>query len=560
MRIGIGGIGIESSTFCPHRSVADDFRRTRGQELLDRYTWTAPDSDLADLVEWVPLLHATALPGGPVEAESYLTLKDELVTRIRRAGPLDGLVYDIHGAMSVVGLTDAEADLTEAVRAALDFVGTPDGGGEGALIGAADGVPGGAPNRAPGGAPGSVPGATSNSVPGGTGHRPMISAAMDLHGNVSYRFAAPVDLLTAHRLAPHEDAWETRERAARNLVRCLREGTRPHRAWVQVPVLLPGEKTSTRLEPAKSLYASLAGIERLPGILDAAMWVGYAWADEPRCQAAIVVTGDDAELAAAEAGKLARRYWQARRDFAFVGPTGDAQECVARAVASSKRPFLISDSGDNPTAGGAGDLAYMLGKLLENDAIRSGDVTAVHPGITDPVAVAHCFAAGVGAEVTLSVGGKVDTNHGGPRELTGTVVALQRAADQKDRAEGGAYDRGVDMAAVRVGGLTVILVERRKPFHTLADFMGQGEDGLGIDPRTFDLVVVKIGYLEPELYDMAADWLLALTPGGVDQDLKRLGHHRVERPMFPFDEDAYEDGEGPRLTAVHLPPLTPYRA
>ncbi|MEV0259311.1 M81 family metallopeptidase [Streptomyces sp. NPDC050732] len=513
LRIGIGGIGIESSTFCPHRSTTDDFRRTRGQELLDRYTWTRADSDLADTVEWVPLLHATALPGGPVEAESYLTLKDELVTRIRAAGPLDGLVHDIHGAMSVIGLTDAEADLTEAVRAALDSVGTPDGTG-----------------------------------------RPMISAAMDLHGNVSRRFAEPVDLLTAHRLAPHEDAWETRERAARNLVRCLLDGTRPHRAWVQVPVLLPGEKTSTRLEPARSLYASLAEIERLPGILDAALWVGYAWADEPRCRAAVVVTGDDAQRAVAEAEKLARRYWDARRDFVFVGPTGSAEECVEQAVNSSARPFLISDSGDNPTAGGAGDLAYMLGKLLENDAVRDGRVSAVHPGITDPAAVAHCFAAGVGAEVTLSVGGKVDTNHGGPYELTGTVVALQRATDRKDRAEGGAYDRGVDMAAVRSGGLTVILVERRKAFHTLADFMGPAEGGLGIDPRTYDLVVVKIGYLEPELHDMAADWLLALTPGGVDQDLPRLGHHRVERPLYPFDEDAY-DGGTPDLTAALLTPV-----
>ncbi|WP_030673053.1 M81 family metallopeptidase [Streptomyces sp. NRRL B-1347] len=523
LRIGIGGIGIESSTFCPHRSTTDDFRQTRGQELLDRYAWTREDSDLTCLggpVEWVPLLHATSLPGGTVEAESYLTLKDELVTRIRRAGPLDGLVYDIHGAMSVVGLTDAEADLTEAVRAALDFVGTPDG--------AAD-----------------------------RGGRPMISAAMDLHGNVSRRFAAPVDLLTAHRLAPHEDAWETRERAARNLVRCLREGRRPHRAWVQVPVLLPGEKTSTRLEPAKSLYASLAGIEKLPGILDAALWVGYAWADEPRCRAAVVVTGDDPGLAAAEAERLARRYWEARRDFVFVGPTGGADECIEKAVASDKRPFLISDSGDNPTAGGAGDLAYMLARLLANDAIRSGRVTALHPGITDPVAVARCFAAGVGAEVTLSVGGKVDTGHGGPYELTGTVEALQRATDQKDRAEGGAYDRGVDTAAVRVGGLTLILVAHRKPFHTLADFTGPADGGLNIDPRTYDVVVVKIGYLEPELYDMAADWLLALTPGGVDQDLERLGHHRVERPLYPFDEDAYEEGAGPDLTAVHLPPLAP---
>ncbi|WP_030902118.1 M81 family metallopeptidase [Streptomyces sp. NRRL F-5126] len=516
LRIAIGGIGIESSTFCPHRSTADDFRQTRGQDLLDRYTWTRPDSDLADLVEWVPLLHATALPGGPVEPGSYLLLKDELVERVRAAGPLDGMVYDLHGAMSVIGLDDAEGDLTEAVRAALDFVGTP-----------ADPAHG----------------------------RPMMSAAMDLHGNVSRRFAEPLDLLTAHRMAPHEDAWDTRERAARKLVERLglpEDRRRPHRAWVQVPVLLPGEKTSTRLEPAKGLYGRLPGIEAKPGIVDAAIWVGYAWADQPRCRAAVVVTGDDAELAAAEAESLAREYWDVRRDFVFVGPTGTAEGSIERAVTSDKRPFLISDSGDNPTAGGAGDLAYMLGKLLEREEIASGKVTAVHPGIMDPAAVAACFEAGIGAEVTLGIGNKVDTTQGGPYELTGTVTALQRAADKADGAGGGAYDRGCDMAAITAGGLTVVVTERRKPFHTLADFMGPAEGGLGIDPRTFDLVVVKIGYLEPELYDMAADWLLALTPGGVDQDLLRLGHHKVARPLYPFDDDAYEGGAGPGLTPVLL--------
>ncbi|WFB11551.1 M81 family metallopeptidase [Streptomyces sp. LX-29] len=473
-------MAIESSTFCPHRTRYPDFRVTRGAELLARYAWTRPGHELADAVEWVPLVHAVALPGGPVEAATYERVKAELVHRLRAAGPLDGLVYDIHGAMSVVGREDAEADLTEAVREAI-------------------------------------------------GARALISAAMDLHGNVSRRFAEQLDLITAHRLAPHEDAWETRERAARTLVARLRSGRgRPHLAWAQIPVLLPGEKTSTRLEPAKSLFGRLAAVEALDGVVDAALWVGYAWADEPRCRAAVVVTSDDPDLALAQAGALARDYWRARRDFVFVGPTGTADACVARAVESSARPFLISDSGDNPTAGGAGDLPYLLGRLLAHPALAAGEVTALHPGLTDPAAVARCFTAGRGATVTVRVGGSFSAGtgpHAEPLEVTGEVVSL-RPGDEV----------GGDLAALRAGGVTVVLTSRRKPFHTLADF---GE----LDPRGYDLVVVKIGYLEPELYAMAADWLLALTPGGVDQDLPRLGHHRVVRPLYPFDDAGFEDPE-----------------
>ncbi|AJT62832.1 hypothetical protein T261_1144 [Streptomyces lydicus] len=499
LRIGIGGMAIESSQFCPHRSTYDDFRVTRGDELLARYTWTRPDDALAERVEWVPLVHAVALPGGPVERGTYDLIKAELTARIRESGPLDGLVHDIHGAMSVVGLDDAEADLTDAVRDA-------------------------------------------------TGPGTLISAAMDLHGNVSRRFAERLDLLTAHRLAPHEDAWETRERAARKLVERLVSGRgRPYRAWVQVPVLLPGEKTSTRLEPAKSLYGQLSSVEALAGVVDAAIWVGYAWADEERCRAAVVVTADSPELAVTQAELLARQYWNARRDFVFVGPTGDADDCIARAVASTRRPFLISDSGDNPTAGGAGDLPYMLGRLLAHEDLASGRATALHPGITDPEAVAACFAAGVGAEVTLRVGGRVSAGtgpHAEPYELTGTVTALEAPPSPGSATPRGnpAYDGGGRSAAVTRGGVTVVLTERRRPFHTRADFGA-------LDPLGYDLVVVKIGYLEPELYAMAADWLLALTPGGVDQDLLRLGHHRVRRPLYPFDDEGFE---GPDLTAVVL--------
>ncbi|GLW10454.1 microcystin degradation protein MlrC [Microtetraspora sp. NBRC 13810] len=481
LRIGIAGIAIESSTFSPHRTRLPDFRVTRDEALLARYPWIQEPRPWCAEVTWVPLLHAVSLPGGAVEPEVYDALEAEIVARAEAAGPLDGLFFDIHGAMSVVGRTDAEAGLARAVREAV-------------------------------------------------GPDTLISTSMDLHGNVSRELATTVDLITCYRMAPHEDAWESKERAARNLVARLRDGGRPLKAWVQVPVLLPGEKTSTRIEPAKGIYARVPEVEALPGVLDAAIWVGYAWADEPRCRAAVVVTGDDAEVITEQARTLAESYWAARDDFAFVAPTGTLDECVTAAIAGAK-PFLISDSGDNPTAGGAGDVSATLGRLLEVDELRSGAVSGIYASIVDPDAVAVARTAGQGATVTVYAGGKIDPGPAGPVELTGTVYSLLR-----DDPVGG------DIAVIETGGLRVILTSLRKPYHEIADFTR-----LGLAPAETDLVIVKIGYLEPELYDLAADWLLALTPGGVDQDLLRLGHHGVRRPLFPFDADMTSPDLTPEL-------------
>ncbi|ATY14274.1 microcystin degradation protein MlrC [Amycolatopsis sp. AA4] len=479
LRVGITGIAIESSTFSPHQSTVDDFRVLRGEDLLGRYDFL--DADWAAEVEWVPLVDARSLPGGAVTEEAYAELSGEILDRLRSAGELDGLFFDIHGAMSVVGRSDVEASLAQEIRAIV-------------------------------------------------GPDVLVSASMDLHGNVSRELVAALDLITCYRMAPHEDAWETRERAARNLVSRLRSGGRPKKAWVQVPVLLPGEKTSTRLEPAKSVYAAVDDVEALDGVLDAAIWVGYAWADEPRCQAAVVVMGDDVPLIAKEAERLAQSYWDARHDFAFVAPTGTLQECLAQAVASDSRPFFISDSGDNPTAGGAGDTSWSLDVLLNTPAIVDSSLTTLYAAIVDPEAVATAVAAGVGATISVELGGKVDSGPHGPVALTAQVAAI----DADDPVAGTAV-------ALAVGGLRVIVTARRKPYHLESDFLA-----LGLRPREADVVIVKIGYLEPELYAMAADWLLALTPGGVDQDLLRLGHSGIVRPMFPFDADMAPPRSFPR--------------
>jgi microcystin degradation protein MlrC len=302
-----------------------------------------------------------------------------------------------------------------------------------------------------------------------------------------------------------------------------------------VPVLLAGEQTSTRIEPARSVYAAVDEVAAAEGVTDAAIWVGYAWADEPRNRAAVVVTGHAEEAVTAGAERLARGLWEARHDFAFVAPTGTLEECLDAALASTARPCFISDTGDNPTAGGAGDVTWGLEQVLARPEFKDpAGPTVIYASLPGPAAVDAAVAAGVGATVTVTAGAEVDDRHSGPLTLTGVVHAVRH----------GDHDAETEVV-LRVGAVHVVLTRLRKPYHHEHDFTD-----LSLDPRSADVVIVKIGYLEPELFAMAADWKMALTPGGVDQDLVRLGHHRVVRPMFPFDPDM----AAPDLTARVVPP------
>ena len=257
-------------------------------------------------------------------------------------------------------------------------------------------------------------------------------------------------------------------------------------------------------------------------MLDASLWVGYAWADEPRSGASVVVTGTSPAALTAEAGKIARRFWDARHAFDFVAPAGPADWCLdraARLAAAGERAIFISDSGDNPTAGGVGDVPYFLGRLLAHPHFGAGAGSAIYASIPDPAAVEACLRAGPGRDVRLSLGGKLDPLHGRPLDLRGTVTALLR-----DDPVGG------DIAAVRSGGVHAVVTSRRKPYHHVRDLLA-----LGLDPARHHVTAVKIGYLVPDLRAAARHALLALTPGAVDQDIPGLTYRRVPRPVFPLD-------------------------
>jgi microcystin degradation protein MlrC len=463
-RIAFGGIQIECSTYSNIRARMEDFRVQRGQELADdtffRHLKTYPYPFHATLL-------ATAVPGGPVERKTYEALKSEFLERVTDLLPLDGLYLPMHGAMFVEGMQDADGDWIESARRVV-------------------------------------------------GKDCLMSASFDLHGSLSRRIIDNLDMLSAFRTAPHIDREETAQRACDLLVHCLDRKIRPTMVWAPIPVLMPGERSSTIYEPAKQLWGQLPGLNAGPGVLDASLLVGYVWADEPRATASAVMTGTDPELLKKDALGLAQQYWDARKEFKFGVPTGTLSECIEQAERLTTRPVVISDSGDNPTAGGSGDRADALAGLLEHHV-----TDCLFAGIADRPATEACYRAGVGANLTLKVGATLDPVASEPVEVPAKVVFVSPTSDLPER-----------QAVVDIRGISLVLTARRRPFHEIKDFTS-----LGLDPTRFKIVVVKAGYLVPPIAKIANPNLMALTPGAVNQDIVHLPTNKYRVPSYPFVSD-----------------------
>ena len=461
MHIVVGGIGHESNTFNPALTPLDSFRILRGKELLKE----EPARTLLSMgIDVTPTVYNIPFASAVVEKHAYLYLKSELIRGIEKAGEIDGICLTLHGAMTAEGIGCAETDLLKTIREIV-------------------------------------------------GKDVLISASLDLHGNIPVEMADYVNILTAYRTAPHTDVIETRKKSAMLLVEAIRKRLKPKPIIIRPPVLLPGEYVVTDAEPAASIYRMLNEVDGTPGIMDSSLLVGMAWADVSHAGASVIAVVEKDKYvkeARKKACKVARAYWDNRMKFRLEVESGSPEECIEVAKASDRRPFFISDSGDNVTAGAAGDTPIMVEELISNNVDD-----AVVGGIIDRQAVNACREAGRGATVNLVIGGKLDKINGYPLEVKGKVLNL---------AGNG--------AVIRVDGVDVILTANRAVFTSPENFMAYG-----IDVTKRKIIVVKLGYLFAELKKIAAQSMIALTPGFTNLSIEELEYRNIKRPMFPLDKD-----------------------
>ena len=483
MRVLIGAMGHESNTFTPFLTRLEDFYVRYGSDILNQPMRRSSIAGIMDTlqahgVELAPTVVAGAMPGGVVEKRAYETFKKAILAQ---AHDVDGVCLYLHGAMRVEGLDYAENDLLRDLRARLG----PD-------------------------------------VP--------ISVALDMHANIVAETAQNVDALVAYHTAPHIDAYETGEKAAEMLLQILEQGVKLEIGFAKIPFLLPGEMAQTALAPMSSMMALAAESEQRPEVVSTSLMNGHCWADVPDIGViAVVVTRGDAALARSEANRLAATFWERRAEFGVSAEAYPLREAVQKALSAPESTVFLSDSGDNPGAGGTTDVPALLAELIAQEA--SGVVVA---SIWDAEAVRACEIVGVGQEIALSVGAKLDTRHGSPLDVVGRVRLL---ADG-ERYQGGirrVWGRGNrgPVAVLNINGIDLILSSTRQSFVDPAQLRH-----LGLEPLDYRIVVLKRGYLTAPFQAISERSILAFSPGATNCNIAQMTFERVNRPMYPLDPDA----------------------
>lgn len=470
-RIYVGSIQQETNSWSPACSSLKDFDRAQGWKAVGKMS---VDPLLREDVELIAGTYAHDVPSGVMKKSVFDALLGELLSFIPDS--LDGVFLYLHGALEVEEIGSGDAAIVRAVR---------------------------------------------NKV----GPKVKIAVAMDFHANVSPEFIKAVDIACAYRTAPHVDMEETQRRACRKLMDMLEGGYTPCACMIHIPMLFTGDCVITENEPAKSLLEKMKDLES--EICELTVCFGQPWVDTPWVGPSVTAWARNSADAQRIADRAARMWWNARREFRFQIETCLPDEALSLAAVSKKKPVFLSDSGDNTTAGAAGDRAGMLRRALAFD----GDGRILIGGLTDGEAVDRCFKAGEGARISLRLGGRLDGGHSDICEAEFEIVSLG------DMLGWYGEDAG-RRAFLRCGKVDVIVTERRCAVTSNAIL----ESG-GAKAEEYDAVVVKLGYLYPELAETAPRTVFVMTEGASTARVETIRYAKAHSCCYPADPHASFDAK-----------------
>lgn len=488
MRILCAMLKHETNTFSPIRTDLarfEDWGLHFGPDAAAAYRDTAMPLAAyiklaeAEGAEIVTPVAAEAMPAGPVTAEAYDRLNGAILEEVARG--CDVALLDLHGAM----VSETEPD------------------GEGALLRRIREI---APDL-------------------------PIAVTCDLHCNLTADMVENCTALIGYKTYPHVDMYEVAEQVGRIVLDAAKGTASPVMAWGQVPLLSQTLCQGTDDEPMRGLVAACRDWEARDGIRAATVFGGFALADIADAGNSAVVIADRADLAEAARDDLLTRIWAAREDFIYRHR--DLTDAVETAKGYNDGPVILLDHADNCGSGATQDVMTVIAEVLRQDL----DDVAV-AAVWDPAAVEGMRHAGIGATVSIDLGGKTDmpsiAEAGKPLRVTGTVEAL---SDGEFTVEGPMYT-GVTVrcgptALLRVRGVRIIVTSlHHEPWDTGIFTM------MGIDPARTRYLLLKSRIHYRAGFGALPKHTLTLDGTGVTtSDNTRLTYRNLRRPIYPLDPE-----------------------
>ncbi|MHB1216800.1 MAG: M81 family metallopeptidase [Alphaproteobacteria bacterium] len=484
-RIAVGGWHHETSTFAPTKATYEDFEKaggwpglSRGPALLEALQGiNIPicgflDAARADGHALVPLLWCEASPSAHVANDAYERIASMMLEDLKRVLPVDALYLDLHGAMVTEHLEDGEGELLARIR-----------------------------KRAGPGLP--------------------IFVSLDFHANVTPAMAKHATALVAFRTYPHVDMAETGLRTASLMSRALKgEPVVRHKAYRQLPFLIPISWQCTLIEPAVSLYRDVGTMERDP-IGSISVPLGFPLADIHDCGPTVQVYGADERAVNRAADRLAQMVLEREGDFA--GKLWQPEEAVRHAMEVARKgrgkPVILADTQDNPGAGADSDTTGLLRALVKLRA--EGAVVAM---VNDPVAARAAHAAGEGSEINIGLGEGSRLPGHAPFQAT---YKVERAVSGSFTATGpfyaGSRMKIGPMALLNVGGVRVVVSSLKQQ---CAD--QEMLRHVGLEPKDQRILALKSSvHFRADFQPLAEEILVVAAPGPSIADSALLDFKRL---------------------------------
>ena len=485
-RIAIGEFAHETNTFCPAPTDVAPFKQFAwlfGDEIVRAHgsNRTYVGGMLAAAAERgltaMPTFATMAYPSGTITRAAYDEIVGALLGAIERAMPVDAVCLSLHGAGVAEGIDDLEGAVLAAVRQRVG----PD-------------------------------------VP--------IAVSLDLHGNITQAMLDHADGLFGVHFYPHVDAYERGAECVAFVQRMLQGEIKPVMHLEQLPMMIP--TSSTDLQPGKRLNELCWEWEKRPGMIDCTIFHGFPYTDIPEVGMTVVtITNNDPALAA-EAGKaVARAIWEAREE--YRPEILDPAQAIARAGEQADGPVVINDTSDNPGGGSPGDSTHLLRAMLAAHLTN-----ACYAYIYDPETATEAHEAGVGATISVRLGGKTDDLHGTPIETEAYVKCLTdgRFRLTTRMSQGMQVDLG-RMARLVIGGVDVLVGSERQQVLDDEMFLLHG-----IDVRRYRIVALKSSsHFRAGFTHLAKAIIAADAPGATTLRLDAFPYQRIRRTIWPLDGD-----------------------